>query len=273
MVTTDLTGLAGGSAPTPNAEGGVVAADSGTPDAGVGDSSSVRAFCETARALVPPPTYCNDFDDGNGLSPTPLTPSVFPQNGGGSLLVDSAISLSPPGSLHARAPARPNSFDSAGLDGEIGRVTRFLRIELDVLPLSLPADNEQGTYLVDFVIGDGNDPDRYQIAVFANATRTALAESEPSADGFEDKAWTRPLRLGVWTHVVINLDLLATASRATVTTQEPGEASAVEVLAPSPLKPGWTRTGETKARFGIVYSAGPHGPLDVQLDNLLVVLN
>jgi hypothetical protein len=179
-------------APIPDLTSGT----SGASDGGVPSEGGSVSPCNRD----PAPTFCDDFDVA-ALGERWTEPNVRDA----TLELDPAISVSPPKSLHAVAPANSNDF--ASLRKSLGE-GRALSIELDIL-----IDKLVETSFIEplRITVKGSGIDQTDISLHVTASRASTLEffivkqlgpPPPPPDAVE---LSQRIPIGKWTHVRLEL--------------------------------------------------------------------
>jgi hypothetical protein len=179
--------------------------DGGPIGAGFGDAGGDAvappgAFCATSAA-----TFCADFDQGQRNAGW----SGSDETGGGTLLLDTARSVSAPASLRSTLPAR----DVAGsvyqdLLRSFASTWRPVRIELDVWIEPIAWGTRTGSVaLAEVYWVSANDAPGQLLELTKDGPRMTTVTTSAGAPVFTNAS--APLAASAWNHVVIEADAKA----------------------------------------------------------------
>ena len=223
--------------------------------------ATAPTFCD---GVTPKPTFCADFDKPNSL----FGWTSRTNNSGGTLLVDSVFTRSPPGSLWTASPSLEAGATQQSLLKQTFAVqpsTAKLAFDLRVLARD-PARLTTLTYLE-----VGRTPANYTIALMLTPTGEAsIRETFPANDAGQRPNITTPLPFvpGTtdWAH--IEIDIRYTQPGAALNLAIGG----ISILKDIPLTPEIT-SPVTSLYFGLNYVYGPASPVDIRGDNVVLYLN
>lgn len=235
---------------TPAPEGAAPA----PPDAGVPKRDASGGYCAT---LTPTPAFCDDFDDGDLENDWNVTNLVPPAT---SVLELAEDAESAPYALHGRTEATgmgdlanasvrktiPGGFSHATLSFSM----KLASTQVGAGALSIATLDVADRHYFTLNVRDG-DPD---------APGPSLEETHPSVMTVRKPLAAVP-PAGVWTRVVLDLDLAA--GKASVSFGTTKVLDAVAIVA----EPGTSAT----VRVGAVYVVGPTPPVDVLVDDVVLV--